>query len=226
LNKKGLSLIKPLIKETWFKNPLIMNKRAKYIGNIKERYNYNNIPTIICSNCIGGIIYNNLGLKFQSPTINLWIPESDFIKLISNLKEYLQEDLLLAGYQEGYPLGLLKDITIHFNHYDTFEEAKEKWNERKRRINFDNLNIMMSDRGLSIEDLKRLQDIHCKRLIIFTSKEYEELKYTFLLKRYNGQKQVGLFALRDLDGFREFEKAFDYVEWLNSGKIQANSFKV
>ena len=29
--------------------------------------------SIICSNCIGGIIYNRLGQKFLSPTINLWM---------------------------------------------------------------------------------------------------------------------------------------------------------
>lgn len=41
--------------------------------------------TILCSNCIGGIIYHRLGLQFRSPTVNLWMHQRDFLNLITNL---------------------------------------------------------------------------------------------------------------------------------------------
>lgn len=44
--------------------------------------------TIFASNCIGGIIYHNLGLKFLSPTVNLWIEPEDYISMLSDPKDY------------------------------------------------------------------------------------------------------------------------------------------
>ena len=42
---------------------IIRNNRVKL---------FNQTPCIIASNCNGGIIYHDLGLKFLSPTINLF----------------------------------------------------------------------------------------------------------------------------------------------------------
>lgn len=49
----------------------------------------------------------------------------------------------------NYPIGILKntDIEIHFLHYSSAEEACQKWNTRKKRINMDNLLIKLSDTG-------------------------------------------------------------------------------
>lgn len=209
-------VIRLIIKNTWFKTSFIESKHKKYREYMKSRYNYDNNPSIISSNCIGGIIYNTLGLRFLSPTINVFIPSKDFIKIINDLENYLTNDLI---YKEtsmgGYPIGILKDITIHFNHYKTFEEARIKWNERVKRIDFNNLYIMLHDRNLEYDDIKKLGSVKCKRLIVFTQKQYPEFDYAFQLKRYENEDKVGGFAVRDLDGFREFEKAFDYVNWLN-----------
>lgn len=225
-NSKIIEKIKPIIKKTWFKTPYIKNKQKSYIEYVQSRYDYSNKPSIICSNCIGGIIYHNLGMPFLSPTINLWMPTSDFIKFIRNIREYVEEDLVLVSTEKGYPIVSLKDIIIHFNHYKTFKEAKEKWNERKKRIDYDNLYIIMGDNGLNYEEIKQLKGVQCKRLIVFTAKDYSEFDYTFQLKRYKNFDYVGLFALRDIDGFREFEKAFDYVAWINGESKYRNMFEM
>lgn len=39
----------------------------------------------------------------------------------------------------GYPVGKLEDIHVYFTHYETFEQAKQKWIERLKRLNMDNL---------------------------------------------------------------------------------------
>ena len=36
--------------------------------------------TIISANCVGGVIYHDLGLAFNSPTINLFFSASDYVK--------------------------------------------------------------------------------------------------------------------------------------------------
>ena len=55
--------------------------RPRYIKRIRDEYKLEGSPSIIASNCIAGEMYNDLGLKFTSPTINLFFREKDFLKL-------------------------------------------------------------------------------------------------------------------------------------------------
>lgn len=73
----------------------ILNK----IGESWINYHYgkrisNSDFSIICSNCIGGVLYHYAGRKFLSPTINLWIRQDDFIKMICDLKYYMKQDIV------------------------------------------------------------------------------------------------------------------------------------
>ncbi|MBQ3052745.1 MAG: DUF1919 domain-containing protein [Clostridia bacterium] len=71
-----------------------------YIKKCRERYflqklrkrNKNLNPRIVCNNCIGGIIYHNLGLKIFSPTINLFFKEN-FVKFAQNFEYYSKCEL-------------------------------------------------------------------------------------------------------------------------------------
>lgn len=104
-----------------------------------------NPPSIISRHCWGGLLYNQLGLKFTSPFINLFLQDIDFNKLSKNFSYYMSQELVFDreeyehNLKRNYPVGRLDDICIYFNHYTSFEEAKKKWDERKARINYDNL---------------------------------------------------------------------------------------
>lgn len=69
---------------------------------------------------LGGVIFHELGLKFMSPTINLWMKPKDFIKYCSNLKHYSQckleflDSSLYLSASEKYPVACLDDIIIYF----------------------------------------------------------------------------------------------------------------
>lgn len=69
-------------------------KNKKYENSIRKRLTNDNF-TIICSNCIGGTIYNRLGKQFLSPTINLWMHQRDFIKFVLDIKEYINPELFM-----------------------------------------------------------------------------------------------------------------------------------
>lgn len=105
----------------------------------------NNTPSIISRHCWGGILYNYLGLQFKSPFINLFILDKDFNKLSKDFSYYIKQELVFEreefehNLKRNYPIAKLDDVPIHFNHYTSFEEAKKKWDERKKRINYDNL---------------------------------------------------------------------------------------
>lgn len=45
--------------------------------------------SIICNNCVGGILYHELGLKFMSPTINLFIEAGEYISFLKKMEYYL-----------------------------------------------------------------------------------------------------------------------------------------
>ena len=140
----------------------ILNKLFEF--NCRRRLKNDNF-SIICSTCIGGVIYHRLGLQFLSPTINLWINQKDFIKFISNLEFYINKELVFFKHEVyNYPVATLaNDVTIYFNHAKNEEEARELWNKRRSRINFNNLYIILYERdGITTDDLHSLNTIKCK----------------------------------------------------------------
>ncbi|MGL4656704.1 MAG: DUF1919 domain-containing protein [Sarcina sp.] len=166
-------------------------KRKKYTEKYKEQFR-NEKVTIISSNCIGGLLSSDFGIRFNSPTINLFMYPRDFLKYVKELKYYNQVELIEdKDAKESYPVGKLKDITIYFMHYKTFSEAKNKWCERKERIIYDNIIIISTDRdGMTYEQLKEFDELEYVKKVVFTHKKYDELKSSFYVKGYEDNGEV------------------------------------
>ena len=122
------------------------------------------IQTIISNNCAGAAVMHELGMEFKSPTINLQILPEEFTKFCWNFQNYMRWDLIeykpfmmsrvhkdylykMFGGVPDMPLGLLWDVMICFQHYETFADAKKKWDERKARIDYENIGFMFYARG-------------------------------------------------------------------------------
>ena len=109
-------------------------------------------PTIIARDCVGGVLYHQLNLKFLSPTINLFFEPEDFNLFCLHLKDYLDGRIFeIVDTGLDYPVGLLipkkdssidKPIKIHFMHYESFEDALKAWNRRKKRIDWDSIYVL------------------------------------------------------------------------------------
>ena len=213
---------KRLLKEQFLLMPHIKNKRKKYIEMICSHYDYSmETPSILCSTCIGGMIYSDLGLEFLSPTINLWCTAEDLSKIAEKPEKYFSQDIEFIHndrrYRYGHPVGRIGDAVIYFTHYETDEEAAAKWYERRERFNYDNVYIITDDNGLSEQGRQRLIKSKHKRLIIFSAGGSTD-EYSFVYKCYkNGV--LGLYSVRGLSGMAAFEKEFDYAAWL-SGKSE------
>lgn len=198
----------------------IGTKFGRKIRNKIDRRKINNPGVSIISNhCMGGIIYHDLGLRFNSPTINLKILPDDFIKLVENLNDYMSCDLIEIESDLKYPVAKLKDITIYFVHYKTFEEASDKWNERKKRINYDNIRVMMSARdGCSYDTLQRFDKLPYKK-VFFDDCKHPELESAVFAHKPNGlplEKNTYISDIVTLTGKRAFQVGkFDYIEFLN-----------
>ncbi len=127
--------------------------------------------TIISPMCFGGGLLHRLGLEFKTPTINMWFQEEEYLKFISNLKYYIEKPVENAGtgwdsnLRREYPIGKIEDISLYFNHYSTFEEAKECWERRKQRINWGNILYIAYTTEPKME--KRFNALEVERKIVF-----------------------------------------------------------
>lgn len=189
--------------------------------------NKNKKFSLLVGNCLGGYVYHQLGLKFNSPTINLMIYDDDFLKIVSNPSYYLSQEFtpFIDSEYPNVPSGKLDDVIIHFTHYKTIEEGSEYWNKRKKRINWDNLYIIAADMRLSEEQIKAYANVKCKKLVVFTSKKYN-YPYCLHVKKFEGKPHVGTYIGKTCMGKWEFERFFDYVGWLNSDDPIAQHFSL
>lgn len=125
--------------------------------------------TIISNNCWAGRVYQYLDMPYLSPTAGLYFFAPDYIKFVSDLKRYLDTPLrfikpeeskyfevLKSRNQLDKPIGILDDVEIVFLHYKSQEEALEKWNRRKDRVNFDKIILKFSRMDLCTD--KEMQE--------------------------------------------------------------------
>lgn len=205
---------KELVKKILEKNPAQIWHQRRMQKDLKNKE-----MTFLCPNCIGGIIFHDLGLKFQSPTVNLMFNQRDFVKFVLDLEKYIDLPLNFFKHPEyDCPCAKLGDLTIHFTHYHTTEEAQAKWNERKSRIDWNNMFIFCEERdGISKEEIFSLKSIKARGVVVFTANKYKDIPYAVYIKKYKQDGEVGniLRKVNVLTGTREYEKYFDFVKWFN-----------
>jgi uncharacterized protein (DUF1919 family) len=179
--------------------------------------------SIICNNCVAGLIYQKFGLPYLTPTVGLFFYSEDYIKFIGNFEHYIQQPLGFTTFSKhhesslllkrrNYPIGLLgNDVEIHFMHYKTPEEALEKWNRRKKRINFNALFFIYSDRDNFHEEfLQTYGKLPFKHKIFLSSKPRGNKDLVVFVKDYEKETQVG-----ESEHNGKYLKYIDIVKWLN-----------
>lgn len=170
------------------KYKIMLKINEKYMPKWRRRMLHDKRFTIISNNCWGGYIYRLFGLPYQSPTIGLFIMPEDYIKLVKNLEYYLlKNEISFISPEESkhknelcnhegfgsYPIGRLDDIEIFFVHYKDEKEAKEKWDRRLKRVNWDNLIIKFNDQnGCTEKQIMEFNKItKHKKMICFVAKK-------------------------------------------------------
>lgn len=183
----------------------------------------NKTVTIVCNNCIGGVIYHNLGLQFTSPTINLSIHGQDYLEFVKHFKYYQSCPLKEMKTDKNYPVGIIvpkddehREVVVHFQHYDSFEQACKKWTERYQRVNWNNI-LFVWEFYDSIYDEKLLHDFD--RLDVqkveITHRHIPNLKNQSVVSCYDNDKPFAkILAYSGLSGKRYLEEV-DYVSKIN-----------
>jgi len=147
--------------------------------------------TIISQNCIGGVVYHDMGKEFLSPTINLFFYAHDFVKFVQNLDYYLGLQINWR-WKEEYPVGILGDIEIHFMHYDNSIEAQNAWNRRSKRIKKNRILVLSTDReGFDRQLFEEWKKIKYPKLLFTAQKELSIDNDSLFFPEYTEQGYVG-----------------------------------
>lgn len=175
--------------------------------------------TIISNNCWGGFVYQMLKMKYNTPTIGLFMYATDYVEFCSNIKYYIKQEMKFIEHNDSkyyneiknnkndqYPIGKIDNIEIHFLHYSSKDEAISKWKRRSKRINWEKIIFKFSQRDLCTKaDIDKFMRIRYKNKICFT---YEEnIKDTIYIPKL---KNIGTDDETELT-----LKYFDIVKYIN-----------
>ena len=184
---------------------------------IKRRKLKNKDFSIIASNCTGGFVLHDFHIKFNTPTINLFFYPDDFLRYVQNLPYYSQCELTFVQKPGvSYPVGLLEDVEIYFMHYKTEAEARQKWEERTQRINYNNLFIIMTDLRCTPEHIRQFDALPYKNKVLFTNKCDLGIPSAFYIKGFDKDKDVGqIFDYKTENSLAKYYDDFDFAAWFN-----------
>lgn len=177
--------------------------------------------SILSNNCLGGLVSHDLGLRFDSPTVNLCMPLPSFVLLMEHLDE-----ALVARVEESsdkatpYPVGILKltagDILLHFMHYRCFSSAVKTWQKRSERVVKERLVIIAAE-NVRCDDsvLLRFHSLPFPKVLLTAEQRTVDLlgAEAFFV---SGLTPTHL-AFTDFCGLfgKRFYHQFDWVDWLH-----------
>lgn len=178
----------------------------------------NKTMTVLSSNCNGAYMLHDLGRPFNSPTVNLYFLPEHYLKFVSNPQKYLSAEMREIQLPDvDYPVGQIEDIRLYLMHYASFEGAKAAWERRSRRVDLENVFLVMTDKNdCTYEQIKQFDELPYAHKVIFTHKKYPEFSSSYYIPGFEEDGEVGILSdwkpqlLR-----RRWLDDFDYVSFFN-----------
>jgi uncharacterized protein (DUF1919 family) len=205
----------------------IQQRRRTKINVRRQKGLINRDVSILSCDCTAGGIYRDLGLKFLSPTINLYFSRDDFCKFALNLSHYSSLNLLFPDelQTESFPVGLLGDIKIYFMHYQNAEEARAKWYERSKRINPHNIFVIMTDtHPITPKTVELFKAISYPKILL-CSKSYSLEEHEWVIRKKAKALDKSYLAPSSLFSWKRFYDFSPFVSWLNQGQKDVKKTK-
>lgn len=187
---------------------------------------------LISQNCLGGVLYSDYDLPFNSPTINMFIEGEGFCKLVERLDYYLSVEPLpvMEEYVDpidpsiSYPLIRIDDVVLSCMHYDSCQSAIDAWNRRRQRCDLENNKVIVLANSWNMHQDKELVERVC-------SSPYPTVCFT-VGEKISGDRCINCESEIQLDSrgvgrpnltdrkklsFRKvYEDFFDFPAWLRS----------
>lgn len=211
----------------------VIHKSRRLAWKITQRARFHNEHfCIISQNCIGGVMYHDLGLEFTSPFINCLVKGDNMVRLCSEPERYLSMKPCIERFEESlayprHPILRLGDVEVHFPHTDNGEQALAAWKRRVTRIPGGAKIIVatswdLNEDLLAIEALRRLP---LRKVIFVDRPELSGENCVLIPERLAIRNEEGapnvLVASPDRPWQQVFEQCFDFVKWLNGASVSA-----
>lgn len=163
-------------------------KFAKIRRKILENTNF----TIISNNCWGGMIYESYDLPKESPTVGMFFMADEYIRFLGSIKDYISKEITFIPPEQSryadvlrkdkrfgsYPIGMIGDVEVAFLHYHSEQVAKEKWERRCTRINWDKLIVKFNDQnGCTDDHVRAFAKLDFKNKLFFTIRDWNVEKW-------------------------------------------------
>ncbi|HTD66247.1 MAG TPA: DUF1919 domain-containing protein [Candidatus Limnocylindria bacterium] len=183
--------------------------------------------SIISNDCWGGMAYEELVTRYDTPFVGLFLALEDYLRLLRRLKFYCESRLEFTdrsrheeinvwreAIRKPYPIGLLGgDVEVQFLHYASRDEAETKWHRRAQRIHWNNLCVKMCwhDDARMEDWLREFDGFPFERKLSLVPRHVPGLKHSVRLRDYS------------TDGTAQYwssHRHFDVAAWLNEGVIR------
>ena len=159
------------------------------------------------------MMMHDLGGRFDSPTVNLWMSPKDFIYLVKNIKELSKMDILeITPSKCDYPIGMLGEGKLHFLHYKSFREANECWIRRMKRLDVNNMSIIMVAEKLSKSEMESFINLKAKKKVVLIRSEVINNPFTFKINYPTTKKDFKITDYSDLIGHRYYDQ-FNFLNF-------------
>lgn len=212
---RAYNVIKLKIKELW----------TRVLAPFRRKKLKNTQISIISNNCWGGDVYRYFGLPYNSPTVGLYFYAEDYLKFISDLKHYLtcpirqitleqskHQKELIERNQQNKVLALVDDVEVVMLHYKTWKEAKEKWERRSLRVNYDHLLIKFSRQNCCTDEhIKKFVQLNLDNKIFFDNVPNDYPCAVYI----KGQEEFAFLA----DDIKDYKKYVDIYRYVNDGLV-------
>lgn len=182
--------------------------------------------SIISNDCFGGMAYEELGRRYDSPFVGLFVLPEDYMQLLRKLRFYCEQPLMFTAQsrhskvnewreiiQKQYPIGMLGDgVEIHFLHYLNESDAQAKWERRVQRIHWDNLlvKICWHEDPRMEPWLREFDAMPFPHKVSLVPREVAGVRSAVPLRDYT------------TDGTAQYWRAhlhFDVAAWLHTGRV-------
>jgi len=188
---------------------------------------------LVTNNCWGYELYNSTGREYNTPFVGLFLFPECYLRFLENFDHCMNADMQFTHqsryYTEPkhYPIGVIDgDIEIHFLHYKSEAEAREKWKRRVCRFQTSvaagaEIYFKLCDcEGCSPEHLARFHALPFVHKLSIGLQGFNNISHIHVPRLCNKSGT----AL--VDGAKLFKKRytyFDITRWLLDGDVAKTS---
>lgn len=212
----------------------IKNRARKILGRLIIKRPPLNDCVLITNNCLGGFLYHDWNMKFQSPTINLQMDEETFLLFVESfplsldwkIKEVsIDNSVFYEAFGRDtvpFPVGeFIGGGRIYFQHYKNFSEAINAWERRsirlkKRLLQDDNVNIILTCKNPNKQIIEKFKSLQYKKKLLLIQdtqgKNYDGYGDVFVMS--NMSKDQFWYGYQNGISLKRYYEQFDFYKWV------------